>query len=146
MLRRLGDFDRTFTIFDELRRRMDRVWEDFDGDATPSASVAWPRIHVFDAGSNLVLKADVPGLTEKDLEITLNTDSLSVAGARTVDTPEGYSVHRQERSSAKFSRSLALPCQVDAERTLAVVKDGVLTITLPKAAQAQPRQIAVRAQ
>jgi HSP20 family protein len=148
MLRRFGDFDRTFTVFDELRRSMDRVWDDYETDAIPSTSVAvsWPKFSIADAGQNLVLKADMPGMSEKELQLTLSTDSLSIAGERKVDAPEGYSVHRQERSGAKFSRSFALPCRVDAERTSAVVKDGVLTITLAKAAEAQPRQIAIRAQ
>jgi HSP20 family protein len=148
MFTRFGDFDRTLAFMDELRRRMDRVWDDFDSGVTPGvlASGSWPRMNVFDTGSNLTLKADVPGMSEKDLQITLHADSLSISGERKVDAPEGYSVHRQERNGVKFSRSLTLPCKVNAEQSAALVRDGVLTITLPKAPEAQPRKIAIRAQ
>jgi HSP20 family protein len=149
MWTRFGDFDRTFSLMDELRRRMDRVWDEYDttwgDDREPVATATWPRVNVFDAGANVVLTADVPGLSEKDLQISLNVDTLSIAGERKVPAPEGYSVHRQERPHAKFSRSITLPWKVDSERATAALKDGVLTLTLPKAAEAQPRQIAVRA-
>jgi HSP20 family protein len=148
MFTRFGDLDRTLALMDELRRRMDRVWDDFDGGLSPavSPSAAWPRINVFDAGSNLLLRADVPGMSDKDLQISLHSDSLSVSGERKADAPEGYSVHRQERTAVKFARSFTLPCKVNAEQAAASVRDGVLTITLPKAPEAQPRKISIRAQ
>ncbi len=148
MLTNIRELDRTLALMHELRRRMDSAWTDFDA-GWPYAQAApevWPRINVFDTGTDLVLKADVPGMSEKDLQITLDRETLSLAGERRIEAPEGYSVHRQERSSVKFSRSLSLPCKVAADRTSAVVKDGVLTLTLAKAPEAQPRQIAVRTQ
>jgi HSP20 family protein len=154
MLSRFSDLENTFALMDELRRRMDHVWEDFDpswqGTTTPSprtlSASSWPRINLYDGGSNLVLKADVPGLSDKDVQVTLNDGGLSISGERKVTAPEGYSAHRQERSHVTFSRSFPLPCKVDPEHTTASVKDGVLTITLAKAPEAQPRQITVRAQ
>lgn len=154
MLSRFSDLENTFALMDELRRRMDHVWEDFDpswqGTTTPSprtlSASSWPRINVYDGGSNFVLKADVPGLSDKDVQVTLNEGGLSISGERKVAAPEGYSAHRQERSHVRFSRGLTLPCKVDPEHTTASVKNGVLTITLAKAPEAQPRQIAVRAQ
>ncbi len=149
MFHRFSDFDRTFSVFDELRRRMDHVWDDYQ-PAAPDlgiyASSAWPKVNAYDAGESLVLRADVPGVAEKDFNITLTADSLTLSGERKTAVPEGYSVQRQERPAAKFSRSWTLPYKVDAEKTSATLKDGVLTITLAKAADAQPRQIAVRAQ
>jgi HSP20 family protein len=68
-----------------------------------------------------------------------------VSGERRVQTPEGYSAHRQERAAINFSRSFALPCRVNADRTSASVKNGILTVTLEKAADAMPRQIAIKA-
>jgi HSP20 family protein len=151
MLTRFGDFESP--LFDELRRRMDRLWEDFDSahsvaswPAIPIASSAWPLVNLYDAGANLVVTADVPGANEKNLQINVGNDILSISGERKVDSHEGYSVHRQERGAVRFARSFTLPSKVEAERTTATVKDGVLTITLPKAAEAQPRQIAVRSE
>ena len=152
MFSRFGDAGRDFALLDEFRRRMDRVWEDIDpsSPADPSnvrthSSSAWPRVNLYDGGSNLVLKADVPGLSEKDVHVTLNESGVSISGERKVVPPEGYSTHRHERSSFSFSRSLALPCKVNPEQTQASVKNGVLTVTLAKAPEAQPRQIVVQA-
>jgi len=149
MATRFSDFDRSFSVFDELRRRMDRIWDDYDTDAPDlgfQASSSWPRVNVTDAGSALVFRADVPGIAEKDFHVTVTQDGLTLAGERKTTAPEGYSTQRQERPAAKFSRSWTLPYKVDAEKTSATLKDGVLTITLAKAAEAQPRQITVRAQ
>jgi HSP20 family protein len=154
MLTRWGDFDRTFTTFtmlDELRRRMDRLWDEYDsgGRDTPTyyadygSRSAWPRINVFDTGAALVVHAEVPGLADKDVQLTMNQDVLTLKGERKPDAPEGYSVHRQERAPVRFSRSVTLPMKVDAEKTTASLKNGILTITLPKAPEAQPRQISV---
>jgi HSP20 family protein len=144
---RFGDYDRTFTLMDELRRRMNRVWDDVEEwPSSPPTAGAWPRINLYDGGASLVLKADVPGLTEKDLSLTLDDGTLTLSGERKSDAPQGYSVHRQERGSARFARSIALPIKVDSEKTTATIKDGVLTVTLAKSPDAQPRQIAVRSQ
>ncbi|AUX20194.1 heat-shock protein Hsp20 [Sorangium cellulosum] len=151
MLNRFTDFDRTFAMMDELRRRMDRVFEEYEaprsslrGEFDQAPRVApGPRIHLFDTGKALVVKADLPGLTEKDVHISLNQDVLTLSGERKSETPEGYLVHRKERGAVRFSRSFTLPSKVDPEKTSAVLKNGVLTLTLNKAAEAQPRQIAV---
>jgi len=153
MLSRLTDFDRTFDVLDELRRQMDRVWNDYEGawgvTRTPSQTLSagmWPRFNVLDAGSNLLVTADVPGLSDKDLNVSLEDGVLTVSGERKGLVPEGYTAHRRERSNVRFSRSLALPLKVDPEKAAASVKDGVLTITIAKAPEARPRQIAVRSQ
>ena len=151
MLNRYTEFDRAFAMMDELRRRLDWVFEEADApraslrgdfDQTPRHA-GGPRIHLFDTGSALVVKADVPGLTEKDVQISLNQDVLTLSGERKSDAPQGYLVHRKERGTARFSRSFTLPSKVDPEKTSAVLRNGVLTLTLNKAAEVQPRQIAV---
>jgi len=150
MFTRFGDASGDFALLDEFRRRMDRMWDELDtswsgtSNARIPSSSAWPRLNLYDEGSNLVLKADVPGLSEKDVQVTLNESGLSISGERKVVPPEGYSAHRQERASITFSRSLTLPCKVNPEQTQALVKNGVLTVTLAKAPEAQPRQIAVQ--
>lgn len=152
MFSRLTDFDRSFDVLDQLRRQMDRVWNDYDGSwgvaRTPSQTVttaSWPRFNVLDAGANLLVTADVPGLTEKDLQVSLEDGVLTVSGERRPFAPERYAAHRRERPALRFGRSVALPVRIDAERVTANVKDGVLTITLAKAPEARPRQITVRA-
>ena len=152
MFSRLTDFDRTFDVLDELRRQMDRVWNDYEGawgiTRSPTqalTSANWPRFNVLDAGANLLVMADVPGMTEKDLQVSLEDGVLTVSGEQKAVAPEGYAVHRRERPALRFGRSVALPVKIDAEKVTANVKDGVLTITLAKAPEARPRQITVRA-
>lgn len=147
-----SDFDEMFATMNQLRNYMDRVFEDSlggrfsEGRFLPSFAGTWPRANLIDAGSQLVLTAEVPGLSEKDITLTLNQEVLSISGERKVQAPEGYSAHRQERAAVSFSRSFALPCRVDAERASASVKNGILTVTLEKTADAMPRQISVKAQ
>jgi HSP20 family protein len=148
MFNRFDGYDRTFSVFDELRRRMDSVWEDYQPlafDPSFRASSSWPHVNVHDTGDTLVFTADVPGLADKEVQLTLTVDGLTLSGERKLTPPEGYSTQRQERPAAKFSRSWTLPYKVDADKTSATLKDGVLTITLAKAADAQPRQISVKA-
>jgi HSP20 family protein len=145
MLTRWDDFGQTLQLMNEMRRRMERVFGDFETDATRGAGTAWPRAQLWDRGESLVVMADVPGLTEKDLKLTVNAEVMTSEGERRLDAPQGYSAHRQERIPARFARSLAFPCKVNVEKVAATVKDGVLTVTLPKAPESQPRQIAVRA-
>lgn len=153
MWARFGDLDHTLALMDEVRRRMDRVWDDYEpgwpaGRPRRSiraalASATWPRVNLLDAGSSVVLKADVPGMTEKDVQVNLDDGALTISGERRADAPAGYTAVRQERAGVKFSRSISLPCKVNPELASADLKDGVLTITLTKALEAQPRQISV---
>jgi HSP20 family protein len=135
-------------MMNEIRRRMDRLLDEYgqDQDAVADGTEGgWPRTTVTDEGQALGLRAWVPGLTDKDLTLTLNQDVLTLAGERRTDVPAGATAIRRERPSLKFSRSFALPVKVDAEKVTAVVKQGILSVTLPKIPESQPRQIAVRA-
>jgi HSP20 family protein len=147
MLTRWGDFDRTSDLFTEMRRRMEEIFEDFGTGLNRGVALGvWPRVNLWDRGESLMVTAEVPGLSDKDLTLTVNQDVLTIEGERRVDVPKNYAVHRQERVPVRFARSFALPCRIDAERAQAIVKDGVLTVTLPKAPEARPRQISVRSQ
>lgn len=153
MLTRFDDLDRTFAMMDQLRRRMDRLFDDYEprrGRGAEEAERMWtgrfPRVNFTENAASLVLEADLPGLSEKDVQLTIHQDVLSLSGERRSDVPQGYVVHRQERAPVKFARTFTLPCKVDPEKSTAAIKNGVLTVTLAKAAEAKPRQIAVKAQ
>ena len=143
-------FDDLFSAMNQLRTHMDRVFDEaavgrsWDGRGL-FALGGWPRANLTDAGSTINVTAEVPGLTEKDIKVSVNQDVLTLSGERQVEAPKDYSIHRQERPSVKFSRSFSLPCRVNPERATATVKNGILTITLEKAADAMPRQISVKA-
>lgn len=136
-----ADFGRAPTPHVQLRRELERLFGDFERQATPGAST----LAFDDDGTNFVLRADVPGLTENDFEISVAGNTVTLKGERKVDAPEGLSVHRRERRAVRFAKSFELPTRVDADKVTATLKHGVLTLTLPKVAEAQPRQISVKA-
>jgi HSP20 family protein len=142
------DFNRGFAALDLLRRRMDDMFRGYDQpwrEAQAFTAGSWPRVNLYDTGAEMVVYAAVPGMSDKDIQINAAGDVITISGQRKVEAPEGYSVHRSERGNVTFSRSFTLPCKVDLEKTTATVKDGMLTIRLTKAAEAQPRQITVKA-
>ena len=137
------DFPRSFGALDQLRHEMDRLLFDFERGA-PEART-FPSARLEDNGQAFVVTAALPGLEAKDVEITATGSTLSLKGERKVKAPEGYGVHRNERTSYRFSRTFELPAKVDSEKVEASLQNGVLTVTLPKAAEARPKQISVKA-
>lgn len=138
-----GDFDRTFGVLDELRRRMDVAFDDVGSGRAESRSI--PRVNLFDTGDAFVLETDLPGFDAAALEITASQSTLTLSGARKEVAPEGYAVQRQERSATRFSRSFSFPCHIDPEKVAARLTDGTLSLTVGKAADAKPRRITVNA-
>ena len=125
-----------------LRRELDRLFGDLErapSFAAPSA----PGVTFADTGEALTLRAELPGLSEKDIDISVTANALTLKAARKVDAPEGYAAHRRERQSFSFTQSYELPTRVDPEKVQASLKQGVLTLTLPKAAETQPKRVAV---
>ena len=136
-----ADFGRGHTPQRQLRQELERLFGDFERHSQGvSSAVAFE-----DQGENFVFRADVPGLSEADLHVNVSGNTLTLRGERKVEVPEGHSAHRRERSAYRFDKSYELPARVDADKATAVLKHGVLTLTLPKAAEAQPRQITVKA-
>jgi len=91
--------------------------------------------------SAFVLKVEVPGIPEKDVHVELHDGVLTVSAERTTEAPQGYALRRRERSALRFSRSYALGDHVDAEKTTAELKDGVLTVGLGKSSKVQKKSI-----
>jgi HSP20 family protein len=142
-----SDLEPTFRSFDDLRQRMNALFQEFTGESWLSglrAPGAWLRANLYDTGEELVLCVLTPGLTDKDVNVTATKEGLTIAGERKADAPKGYSIHRQERDHRAFSRSFILPCSIDPEKTEGTVKDGVLTVHMAKSAEAQPRHIDVK--
>jgi HSP20 family protein len=140
MFIRWSSYDPSWAALESFRRRMDQVFEELNRGATSPSfyESRWPQVELRDLGDKLQLVAEVPGMSDKDIQVTLTQDVLSIAGER-------YTVHRKERGSMRFARSFTLPTHVDPEKVAATAKHGVLTIDLYKAPEAQPRQIAVKA-
>jgi HSP20 family protein len=125
---------------------MDRLSEAFDTGATPTLPAGvFPLIKLTEDQDGYCVKAEIPGVKSDALEIHASAKSLSISGERVIEA-EGNEIkyHRKEREAGKFSRMISLPDDVDAGKIDANLKDGILTISLPKAEAVRPRQITVK--
>jgi HSP20 family protein len=100
-----------------------------------------PRTNLYDNGDSFQIIAEVAGLTKEDLNIRIQGNYLELSGKRRPDAPEGYKVHRVERDMTSFTRSFTLPTEVNADKIEAALQNGLLTLVLPKAEAAKPKQI-----
>ncbi len=120
-------------------------WAPFDRGATQTFS---PRVDVSETDKEIRVSAELPGMEEKDIDISLTRDSLTIKGEKKGETEEkGKDFYRTERSYGSFTRSIPLPAEVDADKVEATFKKGVLDITLPKTAKAieETKKIPVKA-
>jgi HSP20 family protein len=141
------DWRNPFEELERMRRRMDRLFEDLTGGMVgePVAGV-YPLMNVTEDKDNYYVRAELPGIKADDLDISVTADSLTLSGERKIPVEdENAKYHRREREAGKFSRILSLPAQIDTEKVEARCDNGVLTVVLPKAEAAKPRQIAVKA-
>ena len=128
--------------WDEVFRGFDHLFREFERDL-PLTSFGSVPAEITEEADRFVLRVEVPGIAEKDVHIELHDGVLTVSAERHPEAPAGYTARRRERAALRFSRSYALGDQVDAEKTTAELKDGVLTLTLGKSARTQKKQIPV---
>jgi HSP20 family protein len=103
-----------------------------------------PALDLYQNNDNVVAVVELPGMRKEDIEISLHDGMLTIGGERKSETgTNGENATRTERFTGKFRRSITLPTRVDANKVNASYKDGILTVTLPKAEEAKPKQIQV---
>ena len=103
-----------------------------------------PALDVQEDKDNFSIRVELPGMKREDIEVSLHDGALVISGERKEEKiTEGTEVHRQERYYGKFFRVLTLPAAVAGDQVKAAYKDGILTVTLPKAEEAKPKQIDV---
>lgn len=132
--------------FRELQREMGRLFDSIDPFTSARSVRSYPPINVYDAGDRYILSAQLPGLSPEDVELTMAGDTLTLRGERKKN--EGIkedNFRRQERPVGRWSRTITLPDRVDSSQVSASFSRGILTVTIPKAEGAKPRQIAVTA-
>jgi len=137
----------TFGRLSNLRDELDTLfelpfWSNF-GRQTQLFSGWTPALDLYQNNDNVIALIELPGMRKEDIEISLHDGMLTIAGERRTETPESEKAERSERYVGKFRRSITLPARVDANKVNAVYKDGMLTVTLPKAEEAKPKQIQV---
>ncbi len=134
--------DRLTDLRDDINRLFDGS---FDGGTSDVFNTWAPALDLYEDKDNLVLTAELPGLKKDDIDISLRDNVITISGERKNEKKyEDSETSRSERFFGRFTRSLALPKTVDANKVKAAYKDGILTVTLPKAEEAKPRQIAIK--
>ena len=127
----------TFGRLANLQDEWDRLFE--------APLTAWaPALDVHEDKDSFSVRVELPGMKREDIEVSLQDGALVISGERKEEKIlEGTEVHRQERYYGRFSRALTLPAAVAGDKVKAQYKDGILTVTLPKAEEAKPKAITV---
>jgi HSP20 family protein len=125
----------------QLQGDMDRLF----GRIARQSARDFPRVNVWTSAEGARVLAEVPGVAASDLELTVEGDTLTLAGSRAEDAPDAGVVHRRrERETGEFARTIQLPFNIEADAVKAVHKNGLIDIELPRAAAERPRKIAVQ--
>jgi HSP20 family protein len=135
-----------------MQDRMNRIFDDAFRGAGRGAEDDWslggswaPAVDIYEHDGNLVLKAELPGIDPKDVDVRVENNVLTLRGERRFDQEvKRENCHRVERAYGSFSRSFTLPNVVDTVNIKAEYRDGVLRVTMPKREEAKPKQIQVQ--
>lgn len=133
---------------DQMRRQMDRLFDlyrDQPSSRVGAGAGVFPAVNISEDSDAYYVSAELPGVKAADLDLNVTANQLTLSGERKIsEESTDVRYHRREREAGRFSRAIALPGDVDADRTKAKLTDGVLTVMVPKAEKAKPRQIAVQ--
>ena len=134
-------FDRWASLRDEMNSLFELPSTGNLARQTQLFSGWTPALDLYQSSDNVVAVVEIPGMRKED--ISLHDGMLTIAGERESSSSEGENAERTERFSGKFRRSISLPTRVDAGKVSATYKDGILTVTLPKAEDAKPKKVEV---
>jgi HSP20 family protein len=138
---------RPFRELSTLKEEMDRLWNRFfEGPAIEPLRGEWvPSLDVSETKDNIVVKAEVPGIDPKEIDISYADGTLTVRGERKQEKEEkDENYHMVERRYGSFSRSVRLPHEVKSDKIKANYKDGVVKITLPKSEEAKKKEVKIK--
>ncbi len=139
----------------KLQEEINNIFDNFFSGITPALiqqhdlETFLPRVNIAESGKDIQVSAELPGLEEKDVEVSVSRGLLTLKGRKQFEQEEkGKNYYHVERSCGSFCRDIPLPETVDTAKTQAVFKNGVLTVTLPKLPEAQQarKQIAIRSE
>jgi HSP20 family protein len=134
-----------FAELERMRRQMERLYEGLSGPYQRDLAGVFPLINLTENKESFFIRAELPGMKSEDLDIQVTVNSVSISGERKIP-PEDKDAryHRREREAWRFSRVVGLPGEVNPDKVEASLNHGVLTVVVPKAELAKPRQITVR--
>ena len=128
----------------EMDRLFDRIWEGGVPEVTMPLGEWIPALDVFEQHDNIIVKAEIPGIEPKDVQVTLNNQLRTISGDKKYEKDfKDEKFYRMERASGSFARTVNLPMPVDGSKVSALFKNGILTVTLPKTAAAKGSMIPI---
>jgi HSP20 family protein len=141
LTRSLNDFSPLM----RLQSQMNRLFEDFFDDMPTQRPYGqrYPAMNVWEDGDAAWIESELPGLTMGDLEVTVAGSEVTITGERKMAEQKDAAWHRRERSHGRFTRTLTLPWEIDADKVEAHLRDGVLTVKLPKCESCKPKKVKV---
>ena len=134
-----------FSELERMQRNMNRLMDAFSGQTVAGRTAGvFPLVNLTEDSDNYYVRAELPGLKSDELNIQAERNTISLSGERKI-AAEGDNVkyHRREREAGTFSRVIGLPGEADPDKVEAGLVDGILSITIPKAEAAKPKQITV---
>jgi HSP20 family protein len=127
-----------------MRQQMERLFEDATTSRQHALSGVFPLTNLTEDKDNYYVRAELPGVKGDELDIQITANNLAISGERKIAAEEeGARYHRREREAGTFSRMIGLPGEVDTDKVDANLENGILTIVVPKAEIAKPKQITV---
>jgi len=129
-----------------LHGQMDRMFENFFEDlpATRPYAAGYPALNTWEDGEHAYVEAELPGLGMEDVEVYVSGSDVTIGGERKIAAaPADAAWHRRERAQGRFTRTLTLPWDVDADKVEATLRDGVLTVKLPRCESCKPKKVKV---
>lgn len=145
-----GRFGSPFWELEKMRDHMETIYSALAGSVSQirkNYTGVFPLVNLAEDDDNLYLTAELPAVALDKLEASVKGDTLTLRGQiNPAENSEEISYHRKERESGSFHRTLTLPVKVDIDRVDAAYKNGILTVTMPKAAEAKAHQITIKAE
>ena len=141
---RLRNYRNPLSEWERMARNMDQAMRSFLGEDAGISSGVYPPVNISEDEGALYVRAELPGVPAKDIDVSVEGDNLILRGERRIESSQEVNYHRRERTAGTFRRIMSLPLRVDPKKVSATVQNGVLTIVLPKAEEAKPRQISVK--
>ena len=133
-----------FTEIETIREQLDKVFDQLAATRDNSEATWMPALELVDAGDNFVLKAQLPGIDPKDIDVQVTREAISISGERRYEnTDEKSGYVRSEFRYGKFHRVLPLPAHIQNDSVQADYKDGILTLTLPKVTEARNKVVKI---
>jgi HSP20 family protein len=139
----MGYADPFETLFAFQRALENRLSSDWLGSATANMGT-YPPVNVFQQGDDLVAIVELPGVNKEELNIQAKENTLRIAGRKAIDYPAEVSLHRRERLSGVFDRTVVVPMQIDPDGIRAEYNDGLLALFIPRAERDKPRTIEIK--